>query len=506
MSQQAARDLLGKNLCVTERLAPVSFENEVLTVGCINGELEPRIKVLIEQRSSGSTVKPVAMPSAWIQEDASLWPADTANSPHDFEAALREALDTTSEEIFLNPNPLYDTELGGSLDIVTAGIRRKFRDLSTEIYDNVRHTLTADACGRDLVTRHQRGRLSQVVDGRHVFMRVITSPMNVITSKDTTQMHFRILRPYYLLPNLSRFGFTDSQLETILTHISRAGTNTAIVAPPGNGKTSFAYRIITNFNLPELRGFSIEYPTEIIIPDLSQVRLRPEFEYGLAEATEDILGKSPSFVFFGEALNDEGMGFIARCMSSGIPTIFTGHTEDAAMVPYRCVRLGADVDAAASLTLLIAIRLVPVLCEHCKRDMSPSKTMLQVLAAFPKYSGGSYFRRGNRPCDHCRGTGASGRTGVGEVFVVDEHAQRLIRRSAWNELRTYLHTQESPTMIEHALERYANGLLDEKDFLANLPITRVIDPSYNEMTHERAARALDNVSTIRPLAEGGYKA
>ena len=471
MSLEAARDILGRKLCKQQWLQPLSFADDVLTIGHPQPELARSLRDSILQRIPHAAIKIEVRPNEEIARSLDgAWPDDTeSNFPPDMAEAFETALDESSEELILAPNPLGDKAVAGSLYIITANARRVLRTYNRDEFESLRVTIAQRAFSLDDPQKKMRGHLAEVIDGRNLFMRALSVPAATRDNRDTAHTQLRLLRPYYLLPNLSRFGFDERSLDLLLTYAGRAATNVVIAAPPGNGKTSLALRVILNFPYETQNGFTIEYPVEVFMPSgITQKLITKDFSRD--DAVEQVLGMSPSWVFIGESIEDSTAQLTAKVMATGIPTLTSNHAKDALSIPERMIRQGVPTDAAARANLLVATRLLPELCPECRRKAAPSE-QLQRLLTESGIAGADLWTRGKKPdCSRCKGTGTIGRRGVGEVFVVDERARRLIERNELEAFRTYMTSHGLPSMKDLALRRLAEGKLDERDFFANIPV------------------------------------
>ncbi len=88
----------------------------------------------------------------------------------------------------------------------------------------------------------------------------------------------------------------------------------------------------------------------------------------------------------------------------------TLHTNDAVSAATRLVDMGVEPFLLAStLRGVLAQRLIRKLCLHCREA-----------------AGGGLFRARDGGCEQCGHTGYQGRTGIHELYRVDERAQQLL--------------------------------------------------------------------------------
>jgi MSHA biogenesis protein MshE len=106
-----------------------------------------------------------------------------------------------------------------------------------------------------------------------------------------------------------------------------------------------------------------------------------------------------------------------RAAMTGHLVLSTLHTNDAQSTPLRLVDMGvARYMVALSLQLVIAQRLVRVLCSHCAEEHVPDAREAEWLALELGSDLAAHRFRASRGCGECNHTGYSGRTGVYEFL------------------------------------------------------------------------------------------
>jgi MSHA biogenesis protein MshE len=95
----------------------------------------------------------------------------------------------------------------------------------------------------------------------------------------------------------------------------------------------------------------------------------------------------------------------------------TLHTNDAASTPIRLLDMGVPrYMVAMSLQMVIAQRLVRVICEHCARPRRLNPQEHEWLRAEIGDEVDRHEYREGAGCSHCNGTGYLGRTGIYEML------------------------------------------------------------------------------------------
>jgi type IV pilus assembly protein PilB len=103
----------------------------------------------------------------------------------------------------------------------------------------------------------------------------------------------------------------------------------------------------------------------------------------------------------------------------------TLHTRDAPSALSRLADMGIEPFLiSAAVDCVVAQRLVRMLCQHCKRPMKISQTLLE-----------SYGLQDTEPyeavgCSRCGGSGYRGRVGLYEVMTIGEEIRNQILERA----------------------------------------------------------------------------
>ncbi|HVF05472.1 MAG TPA: ATPase, T2SS/T4P/T4SS family [Frankiaceae bacterium] len=270
--------------------------------------------------------------------------------------------------------------------------------------------------GLDIAERRrpQDGRARFTVDGTTLDVRVSTLP-----SMHGEKVVIRLLsRDEGILP-LSRIGFTDKQLESILETLVAPQGLVLITGPTGSGKTSTLYSAVTQMRTPDRNIVTLEDPVEIQLPGITQVQTNDRAGLSFAAGLRSILRQDPDVVLVGEVRDTETAELALRASLTGHMVFSTLHTNDAAAAMTRLVDMGVEPFLiASSLTLVVAQRLVRVPCRRCAAPYQPSPRTLQLLGLTRDDVAGTGIVRG-RGCDQCGQTGYHGRAAIFEVLPVD---------------------------------------------------------------------------------------
>jgi type IV pilus assembly protein PilB len=269
----------------------------------------------------------------------------------------------------------------------------------------------------------QDGRISQMVNGRRVDLRIATFPTTF-----GEKVAIRILEKEKLVRGLTEIGFSRKNYATFSDILSKSRGIVLVTGPTGAGKTTTLYSALAYLGSTERNILTVEDPVEYQIPSIRQTQIRPKAGFTFATAIRSLLRQDPDVIMIGEIRDPETAQLALRAALSGILVFSTLHTQDSAGAIPRLMDMGLEPYLLASgIVGVIAQRLMRNLCQECKEPASyPQETLAKVgLQPDP----GLVFYKG-RGCARCGNTGYRGRTGAFEILVVDQGIHTLIRERA----------------------------------------------------------------------------
>ena len=239
-----------------------------------------------------------------------------------------------------------------------------------------------------------------------------------------------------------------------------------VTGPTGSGKTTTLYASLNELNSTEKKIITVEDPVEYRLPGLNQVQVLDKIDLSFERVLRAALRQDPDIVLVGEMRDHKTAEIGLRAALTGHLVLSTLHTNDAISTPMRLVDMGVPrYMVALSLQLVLAQRLVRVVCPHCAEPHLPTA---QESAWITGLQGGreadlSGLRRG-RGCSHCNQTGAIGRTGVYEFLEVNQELVEAMNHGEPAHFRTAARKQMAGhTLATDALRLALEGRTTVQD-------------------------------------------
>ncbi len=268
----------------------------------------------------------------------------------------------------------------------------------------------------------QDGRMSQVVDGTNLDLRVSNLPMVygekvVIRILATGDMSVR---------KITDLGMTEYNYQRFAACLKVPQGVVLVTGPTGSGKSTTLYAALGEIAKPNLNVITVEDPVEKKVEGINQCQINEKAGMTFDAALRSILRQDPDIIMVGEMRDAETAEIAIRAAITGHLVLSTIHTNDAASTVTRLVDMGVQAYmVATSLIGIVAQRLTKVLCPDCKkkRMSRPDEDELMGIEGPIEV----YEPVG---CPHCNNTGYRGRTAIHEILLSTPEMAQLITRGA----------------------------------------------------------------------------
>ena len=270
----------------------------------------------------------------------------------------------------------------------------------------------------------QDGRMSQVIDGTTVDLRVSNLPM-VYGEK----VVLRILAGDSSVRRIQDLGMTDYNYERFVSCLKVPQGVVLVTGPTGSGKSTTLYAALGEIAKPNLNVITVEDPVEKKINNINQCQINEKAGMTFGAALRSILRQDPDIIMIGEMRDTETAEIGIRAAITGHLVLSTLHTNDAASTVTRLVDMGVDAYmVATSLIGVVAQRLTKVLCTSCREQIMSNEDdnkLMEIGESVPIYKAVG--------CPKCNNTGYTGRTAIHEILLATTKMKEIIAAGAKSE-------------------------------------------------------------------------
>ncbi len=266
----------------------------------------------------------------------------------------------------------------------------------------------------------QDGRIRLKIAGRDYDVRLSTVPVQF-----GERLVLRLLPDTQELVDLSKVGFSDSQLEVLARIMKRPNGIFLVTGPTGSGKTTTLHAALASVNDTDKNIITIEDPVEIQQPGVAQIEVNPKIALTFAAGLRSILRQDPNVVLVGEIRDKETAEIAIQASLTGHLVLSTLHTNDAPSAITRLVDMGIEPFlVGSSLVAVLAQRLVRVLCVRCREAYVAPEHELRELGLRQTEREIKLYRPIG--CGACNNTGYHGRIGIFEMMLIDDEIRGMI--------------------------------------------------------------------------------
>lgn len=297
----------------------------------------------------------------------------------------------------------------------------------------------------------QDGRMSQVVDGTKLDLRVSNLPC-----VHGEKVVIRILATGDVaLRKITDLGMNDYNYQKFESMLKVPQGVMLVTGPTGSGKTTTLYAALGEMAKPHVNVITVEDPVEKAIDGINQCQINDKAGMTFAAALRSILRQDPDIIMVGEMRDQETSEIAIRAAITGHMVLSTLHTNDAASTVTRLTDMGvAAYMVATSLIGIVAQRLTKKLCPECKhpRMSTPAENELMGIDhSIQIYEAGH--------CPACGDTGYKGRTAIHEILLNTSEMAILITSDAKADAIAALAKEQGTKLLrDNVSELVQNGI------------------------------------------------
>jgi len=298
----------------------------------------------------------------------------------------------------------------------------------------------------------QDGKISVIVGGREVDLRVSTLPTN-----QGEKVVIRVLDSNSVLRGLEQLGMEPDVKDTFGEQIKLPHGIMLVTGPTGSGKSTTLYTGLCQMDGATLNISTVEDPVEYGLDFCNQVQINDKIGLTFGAALRSLLRQDPDVIMLGEIRDNETARIAVQAALTGHLVLSTLHTNDAPSSITRLVNIGIDAYLiAASLNAVLAQRLVRKLCPKCKEAYKLPDQLRKYIERAGIQADQLFHGAG---CDACRGSGYAGRLGIYELLIIDDMFRDMINKdSSMTNMRRAFSKSGQRSMFEDGMIKVKKGL------------------------------------------------
>jgi len=300
----------------------------------------------------------------------------------------------------------------------------------------------------------QDGRIELNMSGNPVDLRISTLPC-----LHGESVVMRVLDRSVVSLDLQRIGLREDDMKVVKALVEKPHGIILCTGPTGSGKTTTLYSCLNYANNIGIKIITTEDPVEYDLEGIMQVQINEGIGVTFARCLRSILRQDPDKILVGEIRDLETAQIAIQASLTGHIVLSTLHTNDAPTTITRLIDIGVEPFLiCATLQAIVAQRLVRTICVNCKTPYTPSREALEAISLPPEEMEGKNFCYG-KGCQRCNNTGYRGRIAIFEIMIISDSIRELIMKNeSATTLRAIARQEGMRTLRESGLLHIFDGL------------------------------------------------
>ncbi|HZW08348.1 MAG TPA: ATPase, T2SS/T4P/T4SS family [Phycisphaerales bacterium] len=197
-----------------------------------------------------------------------------------------------------------------------------------------------------------------------------------------------------------------------------------VCGPTGSGKTTTLYNCLRAVDREKKNVITIEDPVEYQIDGCTQIPINEKRGNTFYSLLRSCLRQDPDVILLGEIRDEETARTAMQAAMTGHLVFSTLHAKDTISAVFRLLDLKVEPYLVANaLELILAQRLIRVLCENCKRPIAVSPGQATRIGRFLGGKAQVFTAVG---CQACLKTGYRGRRALFELLEFNDDLRDVI--------------------------------------------------------------------------------
>lgn len=329
------------------------------------------------------------------------------------------------------------------------------------IYGLIKTAAQIKMAGREAV---QEGHFSATFPDRRVDYRVSFTP-----SVYGQKLVLRVLDTRGLPRSIGELGLVPYMIDRVRRICEQDHGLLLVCGPTGSGKTTSLYTCIREIDRHSRNVVTIEDPVEYQLDMVTQIPTDDAKGNSFGNLLRSVLRQDPDVILVGEIRDEETAKTAMQAAMTGHVVFSSIHAKDTIAAVFRLLELKVESYLVAnSLDLVLAQRLVRVLCETCKREVQVAPGQATRLG---KYLANKTRIFGATGCPRCLRTGYRGRRAIFELLDFNDDLRDVVlREPTIQAMKKVIEQGHFTTLVQFGWRLVAEGVttLEEVDHVAGV--------------------------------------
>lgn len=268
----------------------------------------------------------------------------------------------------------------------------------------------------------------------------------------------RLLDPNRLQRSILELGLRKESFQLLTEWLEDTNGMFIATGPTGSGKTTTLYALLHQLKSTNKVILSLEDPVEYQVDGISQIQIDSLHNFEFADGIKAVLRHDPDYLMIGEIRDAASAHTAVRAAIAGRVLLSTMHSRDCVGAIAALRNWGLlNHEIGESLAVLVTQRLVRKLCVECCERRGINALEAEWFHALGLECPANVWE--SRGCEKCHQIGYKGRTGVFELWRLDEDDyQMILRNSDEHRLRAWMYERGHRFLISEALDLLDQGV------------------------------------------------
>ncbi len=295
--------------------------------------------------------------------------------------------------------------------------------------------------------------------------RLLDLRVSLVPCISGPKMAIRLLDTVNVQQTLSTLGLADDQSAQLERWLTELNGMFLVTGPTGCGKTTTAYALLNELVEEARHVVTVEDPVEYEIDGINQIQVNHRHDLTFAKGVKTSLRLDPDCLMVGEIREPETARQAINAAVQGHVVMATMHSRDAVSALTRLRNFNLENhQIAAALGVVVNQRLVAKLCRHCVRQRESTPLETTFFESREMRAPEAVFEAPG--CGECDDIGIRGRTGIFEVWNLNQADYQMILAAADEDnIRGKLASSPHKTLLDDALAKIEAGVVSPAEVM-----------------------------------------